>query len=277
MVASTTVRDVPARPSIEVRNLRFPVLEAPRTWHGGRRAVSIFFDNLSIFFPAGERFFMTSVKRYQKRIDDPALLRDVIAFCGQEGIHGREHERYNEAVAARGYPAEAMEARVKGLLSFARKTLFPRWQLGVTCALEHLTATLGQELLSDDRILEGAHPAMAALWRWHAAEETEHKSVAFDVFESVGGTYAERASMMIIASVIFWAKVIEQQARMMHADGCLGSPREWGSLFRFLFVHPGGMHRLALAWLDYFRPGFHPSDRDASDLLARWRASAVEA
>lgn len=276
MVASTIPAEGSQRPPIEVRNLRFAVSDAPRYWHGERRAVSIFFDNLSIFFPAGERFFMTSVKRYQKRLDDEALLRDVIAFCGQEGIHGREHERYNEVIAARGYPVEAMEARVVRLLAFAKRTMFPRWQLGITCALEHLTATLGQEVLSNDRILEGAHPAMAALWRWHAAEETEHKSVAFDVFEAVHGTYAERAATMVIASGFFWVKVIEQQARMMHADGCLGSASAWGSLARFLFIHPGGMHRLALAWLDYFRPGFHPSDRDSSDLLARWRARAAE-
>jgi len=25
-----------------------------------------------------------------------------------------------------------------------------------------------------------AHPAFARLWRWHALEETEHKSVAYD-------------------------------------------------------------------------------------------------
>lgn len=270
--ASNTTRP---RAPLEVRNLRFAAGDVPRYWHGDRRSLSIFFDNLSLFFPAGERFFMMTVKRYQKQIDDAALLKDIAAFCGQEGIHGREHERYNEAIAARGYPAKAMEQRVERLLRFAKRTLPARYRLGITCALEHFTATLGHHVLRDDRILEGAHPVMAALWRWHAAEETEHKCVAFDVFQAVGGTYFERVSTMVIASAFFWVKVIEQQARMMHADGSLWSAREWGTLFRWLFVEPGGMHEVALEGLDYFRPGFHPSDRDDSALIERWRSRAA--
>ena len=36
-------------------------------------------------------------------------------------------------------------------------------------------------------IFHSADPAMAKLWRWHALEETEHKAVAFDVFQQVSG------------------------------------------------------------------------------------------
>ena len=44
--------------SPQVRNVRFGTgPEVPRHWHGGRRAVTLFFDNLSLFFPPGERFF----------------------------------------------------------------------------------------------------------------------------------------------------------------------------------------------------------------------------
>ncbi len=211
------------------------------------------------------------MKRYRTRLDDAALQRDVAAFSAQEGIHGREHERYNEMLRAQGFPVEAMERRVAALLAFGRRVLPPRVQLGVTCALEHYTAALGEGLLRDARVLDGAHPAMAALWRWHAAEEIEHKSVAFDVFEAAGGTYPERAVAMLIASAFFWAKVAEQQARMMRADGLLLSASEWRALFRFLFVEPGGLVDVARAAADYLRPGFHPCDRDDGDLLAGWR------
>ena len=145
-------------------------------------------------------------------------------------------------------------------------------QLGVTCALEHFTALLGSMLLTDPRLLEGAHPAMEALWRWHAAEENEHKTVAFDVYKAAGGTYPMRVSTMIGATVIFWAKVIEQQARMMRASGILFSLDEWRALGRYLFVEPGGMLALIRLYFEYYRPDFHPSHIDSNGLLDAWRA-----
>ena len=39
-----------------------------------------------------------------------------------------------------------------------------------------------------------------------------------------------------------------------------GCPAEWRALLRFLFVEPGGMGRLLLPYLRYYRPGFHPSE-----------------
>ena len=255
-----------------VRNLRFEIDDSvPQYWNGGRRAVSIFLDNLSVFFPAGERFFVRAVRAHQDFVKDDGLMQEVRAFCGQEGVHGREHERYNELLQ-RHYPIQAMEKKVQAILARVTKRSPDLGQLGVTCALEHFTALLGSMLLRDPRLLEGAHPAMLALWRWHAAEENEHKTVAFDVYSAAGGGYPMRVSTMIGATVIFWAKVMEHQARMMHASGILFSLEEWTALGRFLFVEPGGMLPLIRLYFEYYRPNFHPSHIDSNGLLDAWRA-----
>jgi hypothetical protein len=263
----------------QIRNLRFDIRHdtpeakatVPRYWHGGRRSVTAFFDNLSIFFPEGERFFVRSVRAYDRRAKDETLREAVRAFCGQEGIHSREHVRYNEMLAAEGYPAHAMEARVVRLLRLVTRVTPRRSQLAVTCALEHFTALMGELILSDPRMLEGADPTMAALWRWHAAEENEHKAVAFDVFLAAGGTYAERVITMVVASVVFWAKVLEHQARMMKSDGTLWSLSEWTALAQFLFVQPGGLRAIVPRYFAYYRPGFHPNDVDSSGVLEAWK------
>jgi hypothetical protein len=256
--------------TLEVRNLRFSMANVPRWWHGGRRAVSAYFDNLSVFFPAGERFFVESVRANERFAKSESLRREVKAFCGQEGIHSREHVRYNAHLREQGYPIDEMERRVKRLLKVAKSALPPRARLGVTCALEHFTALMAHMILEDPKLLEGADPTMAALWRWHAAEENEHRAVAFDLFRDAGGTYAERAGTMAIATVIFWAKVVEQQARMMNHDGTATTPREWAAVVKFLFVEPGGMQHLIRPYLDYYRPGFHPHDIECTKLVEQW-------
>jgi predicted metal-dependent hydrolase len=254
-----------------VRNLRFDLHgDIPRHWHGGRRSVTTFFDNLSVFFPAGERFFISTVHAYEDRIKGPGLKAAMRAFCGQEGVHSREHVRYNDMLAAKGYPVAAMEERVKERLRRAARHLPRRRQLAVTCALEHFTALLGELVLENPEILDGADPTMAALWRWHAAEENEHKAVAFDVFKAVGGTYEERASVMVFVTLIFWTRVLEQQIRMMRVDGTVASPREWAALLHFLFVKPGGMLGVFREYWEYFRPDFHPNDIDSSGLVGEW-------
>lgn len=263
---------------MEVRSPRFELdASVPRHWHGGRKSVTAFFDGLSVFFPVGERFFIESVRAHKDFVKDPELARDVRAFSGQEGIHGREHDRYNAMLAARGYPVKEMEARVVAILARVKKRLPRRMRLAATCALEHFTALMGQTLLDDPRTLEGAHPEMAALWRWHAGEENEHKAVAFDVFVAAGGSYEERALAMVGATIIFWAKVLEHQARMMHADGIALSPREWARLVRFLFVSPGALRRLVRPYLAYYRRGFHPNENDTTTLLEAWRREIAEA
>jgi len=112
---------------------------------------------------------------------------------------------------------------------------------------------------------------MAALWRWHAAEENEHASVAFDVFRAIGGSYGLRVRAMVAVTLVFWGKVIEQQVRMMRADGTLYSAEEWGALAHQLFGRRGFLAKLAKPYLAYYRRSFHPSELDASPLLARWR------
>ncbi len=262
-----------AFPIPEVRDLEFDLeSDVPRHWHGDRPSVSAFFDNLSLFFPSGERFFIASVKAHRAAVTDRELREHVRAFYAQEGIHSREHVRYNAMLRAKGYPAALMEKRVARLLRLVVRLTSPRMQLAATCALEHFTALMAHALLRDPRMMAGAHPVMAALWRWHAAEENEHKAVAFDVFSAAGGTYTERVVAMVGATVIFWVKVLEHQSRLMHVDGTLWSTEQWWQLVKFLYFEPGMLRGMLGPYLAYYRPSFHPWQLDNQELLDVWKS-----
>jgi hypothetical protein len=259
-----------------VRDVAFDLDDSvPRYWHGQRRAVTIFFNNLSTLFPLGERFFIKSVARYRGEVaDDPQLLAEVRAFTAQEAVHTREHESYNAMLRRQGYDVDGLERGVAALLRLPQRSgrLRDRICLSVTTALEHWTALLGHFVLAEgSNALAGADPRMAALWRWHAAEECEHKAVAFDVYMRTGGGLVVRLLTMIVTSLIFWGRIVQQQRLMMRTDGIAGSLAEWRDLGRFLFVEQR-VHRMLPLWFAYFSPWFHPWRLDDSALLERWRS-----
>lgn len=264
--------------TIEVRNLKFDLSAVPRFWHPRGIGASVFWDELSVFFPVGETFFVKSVRHYLPQISEPKLKADVAAFAGQEGFHGREHIAYNDRLA-QWYPVARMERLLPiFLLSVASKFFSPRRQLAVTAALEHFTSLMGEHILGTPTLLEGAHPQMAALWRWHAAEESEHRAVAFDVYNAVGGTWFERCRVMLVVSLLFWWAAGINTAVFMAKSGKLFSIVEWWRLFRTLCIDKDGLFRaLWRPYLEYYRRDFHPMNRDDSQLLANWKQSQVQA
>ena len=249
-----------------------------RNWHRDGVPVSHFFNALSVFFPVGERFFISSVRNYRGGIRNAELRKAVSAFIGQEAMHGREHQAYNQLLVDAGLPAEALERFVEKLLGAVQKSAPASWQLSATIALEHFTAILADRLLDDRRMLDGADAAFKNLWLWHALEETEHKAVAYDVWREVMGegaeAYAVRSVGMLLTSAAFVTLVLGFSAVLIEQDMAEHPPRgqrlaAYRALSVFLLGRGGLMRSGFPAWLDYFRPGFHPWQHDNRELLRR--------
>lgn len=244
----------------------------PRDWCGSDPFLSTFCDSLSVLFPEGERFFIDSVKLVRHRVDEPVLLEQVAGFIGQEAMHGREHRAFNDMLAAQGFTAAPRaEARLKRMLARARRRLPPHSQLAITCALEHFTAMMAEALLRTHHIRDDMHPSIRPLWIWHALEESEHKSVAFDVYRATGGSALRRVLVMIPTTFMFALVLGRAHASFLAERGVLFRPWRWLRGITRLWIWPGFLTRLLPAYLSYFRPGFHPDDRDTRALLDGWR------
>lgn len=253
------------------RNLKFGLPKGKAlTWNPAGEHVTQFYNTLSIFFPAGERFFIQSVRNYREEITDEHLKAQISAFIGQEGFHTREHEEYNDALRAAGMPIDQLDNIVVNILDTVKKLPRPM-QLAVTVALEHLTAVLGDMLLRNEFLLEDAEPHYAAIWNWHAIEETEHKAVCFDAYEQVVGkdaaAYGLRVFAFVLANLIFWSLFLPFYTRMVSKSGCVLNLRGWLKVANLLVGKPGIMRGMLPDWLDFFRPGFHPWMHDNRHFL----------
>ncbi|MGH8460102.1 MAG: metal-dependent hydrolase [Stenotrophobium sp.] len=265
---------MPTRKPVPVRrDLHFPLDGSKiKNWHPKGRQVTHGISSLFVFFPVGERFFINSVRHYRDRITDPELKEAVAGFIGQEAMHGREHEHYNQLLNDAGLPAERQEQQVGALLDFLKEKLPPAAQLSATIALEHFTAILGDVVLQDPRIPASSDPAITSMIRWHAMEETEHKAVAFDVYETVVGrgvgAYALRASGLLAATAILMVLSFYYKAQFVKADPAANNWRDRIRFANFILGTPGAYRRMIKPWFDYFRPGFHPWDHDNRHFLS---------
>ena len=245
-------------------------------WLDNNAFLTAFFNGMSITFPVGEKFFIDSVRYYADQITDPALKEDIRGFCGQEGFHRREHQIYNETLCtARGYNLDTLEGSLTKRLGWAQKNLPPLTNLAITVAIEHFTAVLAELLLRPQSILNTANPSMRDLWRWHAAEEMEHKSVAFDVYKAVGGTEELRIGIMRRVSVLMSLEIIKALFYILRKDGRLFNVQLWRAGIAGLFGKRGAFHGGWSPYKAFYAKDFHPWQQDTRELLAQWAAEPL--
>ncbi|HEX4863624.1 MAG TPA: wax ester/triacylglycerol synthase family O-acyltransferase [Acidimicrobiales bacterium] len=261
-------------PEITVRRLNpLPTSRIGRDFASGDLVMSHAIAVLSAMFPNGEDFFVRAVRNYRDEVGDPELRKQVTQFAGQESMHGRLHRELNRRLSDLGFKANLVDRGVDVLFNRAGSLLPQSMQLAVTAALEHYTATLAEVLLRDP-VAQGVvdDNEVRHLLLWHALEESEHKAVAFDVYQTVSGNNLIRYAAMDVITGVFlgglllgtvFSTALDPSARDLRRllDSVARLPRS-------PFLSKDVVRRIR----EYNRPDFHPDDFDASPLLERWRA-----
>jgi predicted metal-dependent hydrolase len=264
-------------------------------WFPSEKEIEDFLNAVSFVFPPGEKFFIRSVQHFQHRITDPVLREQIKDFIYQEAMHSKEHARANAVLAASFLQGPEIEKAAAEGFAWISRVSRPSTQLAFTCAFEHFTAILSHELLKhQEDFISKTDPAFAAMWLWHAVEETEHKAVCFDVYQQVCGkgvfSYLHRVAVMLAATYLF-IKALRVSVRMLKEEERNEAVEaKAGSAFR---PEPGSTRSrddgaadenrppntfqilreiLPLKlYFDFFRLTFHPGDTDDSELIAEWK------
>ena len=269
MSTQNNYQDVVVKPRDRHHDLH---IDLPQNWYDNDPAISHFFDGMSILFPEGERVFIHGVRSFKDQVTDPVLRDQVRGFIAQEAIHGREHEVYNELLAERGLPAKTLERHFLAIVKRAYKAP-PKFILAGTCAAEHFTAMMANQLLSNPDITDKMHPVYRDIWTWHAIEETEHKAVAYDVYSQVApgfGGYVRRIFAYLIVSLVMNLRFLYNMTGLMIGAGEVWNFKSWGRLLRFQWGKTGFFRKMIPEWLAYLKPSFHPWDHDNREYIESW-------
>jgi predicted metal-dependent hydrolase len=245
----------------------------PRYWMGDNVVSTHFANSLHLLFPPGERFFVRSVKHYLDRVEDPVLRAQVKGFFGQEGSHAKEHEDASRLIEQQGYDTQRFRRFFEWLAFDVLEKLFPpSLRLAGTAGAEHFTAIMAANLLQRRGTMQ-TPPAMQALVCWHAAEEIEHRAVAFDVLQTVNPSYALRVAGFAVVAMCFGGFALLGTLSLLAQERNLGVRRILSDLRRARALGSAEGGWLWRGIRDYLRRDFHPSQSDSDRLAAEYLAS----
>ncbi|HEY4055766.1 MAG TPA: metal-dependent hydrolase [Kofleriaceae bacterium] len=244
--------------------------KVPRHWLFNNATATHIANGVNMLFPSGERFFVRSVKYYADKITDPVLKAQIKGFFQQEGRHAAAHDDFNQILREQGYEVDQFLEQYKRVSDAIEKRTPPKLRLAITAACEHFTAIMAEGAFSKD-MLDNAVPEMRDLLAWHAAEEIEHKAVAFDVLQKIDPSYALRLAGMVCATAIlggFWlwgalTLLRQDKVSLSTARKDLSSHGQRDPIVRRVFLR--GIRQ-------YLRRDFHPDQNDDRDLARNWFA-----
>lgn len=262
------------------RKVRFDWSNTPLHWVPDDPFATHVMNVLHLLLPAGERWFIQVVNEAEPLVDDAELRAAIKPFIQQESWHAWAHQMVLEHLAEQGIDTKPYTEKLQKWLSTLgdQKPNWPRvlqrwWlyrRLADVAALEHFTAVLGQWVIQNRGLdYAGTDATMLDLLRWHGAEEIEHRSLVFDVYQNVCGSYPLRALSMLVTApqfVFWWLAGV--RFLMVHDPTIDARPRwrDWLRAAREYKV-PGPWKLIVTVPLRYLRPRHHP-DHEASTQMA---------
>lgn len=271
--ATVTTED-PGRVELRPRNVVHDWSSTPLHWIADDPIASHAIGALNFLLPEGERMFCATFLELAPQITDQRLRREVLGFIGQESMHAENHEEVLHGVyGAHGIDPTPLIDQARFLF---RRVVGPREgssprraaqhlldRAALIGGLEHLFAYLGDWILNADLESHGADPEMLDLFRWHGAEEVEHRHVAHDLVLYLQVGYLRRNAAMVIGVGALLALILRNTRYLVRADpdlpdlGYPGIARALiGSMRRGTFPH---IPRLLASAAGCLHPRYSPA------------------
>jgi predicted metal-dependent hydrolase len=207
----------------------------PRWTKNGEFAQS--FNALSTVPAYIEPYLISVMRKAKDKLDpttDAELLADIEIFIKQEAQHFKLHRAYNNRLReAGGYDGmKPLEDRYEADYDrfLAKRSL--HFNVGYSEGFEAI-GSAGAEFWVDyaEKVLKEVDPATLELWRWHLAEEYEHRTVVHRLYQRLYGKgptkgYVTRALTFLYAVVHIEAHTARMMRYLVTADQATMTPDE---------------------------------------------------
>lgn len=236
-------------------------------WNPTNPEFSYAANAVSLLMPYAEPYFISSVRKAIPDLEgELAAIAQV--YVRQEAEHHKEHRRFNDLLVHRLPGLQRAERQMAAVYGWLSRTRSLRFNLAFAAASETIAFSLARWAVGRlDDFFGGADPVAATVYLWHLAEEVEHKSVAFDVWEAVDGrrlrySLAMATTFSILAFFSIWTMLV-----MLWGDRRLHRP---GTQFRLVALTFSFLFHCIPDLVASAMPRHHPTQMADPPWLTDW-------
>ena len=233
-VATSGVTDqfAPEEVALRPRNVHFDWDTVPLHWIPGDPYGAHVVTSLNLLLPVAERWFSKLLSDALEYVRDEHLREEIHGFIGQEAVHAKTHDRVLvEYLQGHGidpgpytrqleWVAGQYDQRISKVAPHNRRKALASGTHAL-CAAEHFTGVLGHWALNNSWDDMGVDPTLADLYRWHGAEEVEHRHVSYNVAKYFEMDYFAQAASGALVSLVFFGIIFRGMKFLVHADPAL--------------------------------------------------------
>lgn len=245
-------------------------------------------QNAASIVPAYIEPYLVKVMQQAQQALSPShkkLHQDLTIFIKQEMQHCRQHLAFNKALRSQGYEGllEIEKEYERDYQNFlANRSL--RFNCAYSEGFEAVSAIAVTNYYEEfGEFLDGADPDAVALWKWHLAEEFEHREVAHDVYHALFGhglfSYLYRVWAFFYAVKHLRSYVVKAEAYLLSVDRAGMTPEELeASLARQKRVREATGRRakehLKVILSPFYKPGKRVAPVGLQDILDQFARKA---
>lgn len=237
-----------------------------------------YFAALSIFLTYGEELVIETARYHRDMIQDPVLKQRLTSLIGQEAIHSKLHNEYNDIMIPNNIPVQFYRYLAEQVFNYTFLKFPQPLKLSLMAGIEHFTAVLAQYMMENEsNFFHSDDEKARALWMWHMLEESEHKDIAYDVYQLLSANYPLRVFGFFLAFITLMIGVgsgammlpfLRDPRNMINLSFWKEAKESWS----LLFGPKRGVFGSSLPHIfDYLRFSFHPNDHDTTAYLEYYK------
>jgi len=239
-----------------------------------------------------EPYLVKVMMRARKQLDPKytQLDADMEVFIRQETQHCKQHVAFNQFMYDAGYEVmRKIEADYKADYHRFLTQRSLRFNLAYCEGFEALGCASAEVWFHGDieELLAGADPYAVELWKWHLAEEFEHRTVCYDAFKTL---FAQGWWRSIVFGYCYRVWAFFYAARHINsytrrcADALLAIDRQCMSPEQLKrskereqrqnkLIGRASLRRLVKVLLPWYNPKHKPMPQNMRELLERYAAT----
>ena len=112
-------------PEVPIRHMdfNFDAKDLDTTFFKDTEFATAYFQALSIFLTFGEELVIDTARYHRQFLKDPVLKQRVTALIGQEAIHSKMHDEFNDTLAEHRYPVALYRFLADNVFEYGFKKL----------------------------------------------------------------------------------------------------------------------------------------------------------